>query len=116
MQRESEPAPTAGHRVLCRHPFLETKRVYVVPAKVVTLYEKVWDRENGAKLEHVTRNGDQKAQLDQARSHLKHQMDVIREDHLRGLNPTPYKVSVSEELYDFLHSLMEKEAPIKEIS
>ena len=39
----------------------------------------------------------------------------MREDHLRGLNPTPYKVSVSEELYDFLHSLMEQEAPIKEI-
>ena len=60
MQRATESAPTPGKRVLCRHPFLETKRVYVVPAKVVPLYEEVWDTTKGANEEHVTRNGDQK--------------------------------------------------------
>jgi len=35
--------------------------------------------------------------------------------HLRGLNPHPYKVSVSGELYDFLHDLWQNEAPISDI-
>lgn len=37
-------------------------------------------------------------------------------DHLRPLNPTPYKVSVSESLYEEFHHLWEASAPIKDIS
>merc|ERR1711871_383470 len=106
MTRSNEPAPEVGKRVLCRHPFYETKRVYVVPAAVSDLYEVVWDGTLAA-VDHVARDGDAKAVIDQAREHLKEQMSTIREDRVRSLNPTPYKVSVSEELYDFLHSLME---------
>jgi nicotinate phosphoribosyltransferase len=40
----------------------------------------------------------------------------MRPDHLRLLNPTPYKVSVSSELYSFIHDLWLQEAPIPDIS
>jgi len=120
LTRGSEPPPIPGKRVLCRHPFHETKRVYVVPAKVVSLIECVWDGskglENAVNLDHVQTVGStQSLTIEKARNYLSAELQNCREDHLRGLNPTPYKVSVSVELYDFLHSLMEREAPIKEI-
>ncbi len=40
----------------------------------------------------------------------------MREDHLRYLNPTPYKVSTSEELHAFITELYRKESVIKEIN
>jgi hypothetical protein len=43
------------------------------------------------------------------------QLALLREDHLRTVNPTPYKVSVSSELFHFIHELWMKEVPIAEI-
>jgi len=118
MTKAEEPAPKAGQRVMCRHPFNETKRVYVVPAKVESLYETIWDGQKGLedsvlkrRVSTVSHNTN-----DTAKQYVKSQIDNMREDHLRPLNPTPYKVSVSEQLYEFLHALMSNEAPIKEIS
>lgn len=42
LQKNSEPAPEVGQRVLCRHPFDEKKRAYVNPSRVESLY-KVFD-------------------------------------------------------------------------
>ncbi|KAG8064496.1 hypothetical protein GUJ93_ZPchr0004g39638 [Zizania palustris] len=42
MIRESEPSPKAGERILCRHPFLESKRAYVVPQHVEELLQCYW--------------------------------------------------------------------------
>jgi len=39
----------------------------------------------------------------------------MRSDHLRILNPTPYKVSVSPHLYDMLHNLWLDESPIPDL-
>lgn len=102
----SEPAPEPGKAILCRHPFESMKRVYVTPQRVEQLHELVWDGARTGELEAVGA----------ARSRLQDSMSTMREDHKRSLNPTPYKVSVSEDLYTFLHSLMESEAPIKTIS
>ncbi|KAF8714730.1 hypothetical protein HU200_027247 [Digitaria exilis] len=42
MIRESEPSPKAGERILCRHPFIESKRAYVVPQHVEELLQCYW--------------------------------------------------------------------------
>ena len=43
-------------------------------------------------------------------------MKTVRPDHARSLNPTPYKVSVSDQLYSFMHRLWMENAPIGELS
>jgi hypothetical protein len=47
MLQETEEAPTADKRILCRHPFISTKRAYVQPARVERLYHLVWDGADG---------------------------------------------------------------------
>ena len=37
------------------------------------------------------------------RAFVSAQLTLFRGDHLRPLNPTPYKISVSTELYHFTH-------------
>lgn len=39
MQKQTEPAPAIGQKVLCRHPFQESKRAYVIPSRVESLYQ-----------------------------------------------------------------------------
>lgn len=49
------------------------------------------------------------------RQYVKAQLAWFREDHLRPVNPTPYKVSVSADLFHFCHDLWMKEVPIAEL-
>jgi nicotinate phosphoribosyltransferase len=54
--------------------------------------------------------------LQQARDHCKQQIAVMRPDHTRPVNPTPYKISVSQQLYEYIHKLWMAEAPIADLS
>ncbi|KAD3640912.1 hypothetical protein E3N88_30135 [Mikania micrantha] len=108
MSGEDEPPPKAGERILCRHPFQESKRAFVVPQRVEELMKCYWtgnpDKER-AELPTLKENRERCAQ------HL----DQMRPDHMRKLNPTPYKVSVTAKLYDFIHFLWLNEAPVGEL-
>ncbi|KAF5208276.1 Nicotinate phosphoribosyltransferase [Thalictrum thalictroides] len=53
--------------------------------------------------------------LKEIRSRCIEQLDQMRPDHMRRLNPTPYKVSVTAKLYDFIHFLWLNEAPVGEL-
>jgi nicotinate phosphoribosyltransferase len=94
--------PQPGTQVLCRHPFEETTRVYVVPSRAIPLHRLVWDgrrllpRETPSAL----------------RARVSTEMGLLREDHLRPINPTPYKVAVSEALYAYMHELLLRQTPI----
>ncbi|XP_075214764.1 nicotinate phosphoribosyltransferase isoform X2 [Lycorma delicatula] len=107
MRRSVEPPPEVGCKVLCRHPFVASKRTYVIPSKVETLYKIYW--ENG-KI-----NGPLPT-LEEVRDRVKNSLQTLRQDHKRNLNPTPYKVSVSADLYNFIHDLWLENAPIGELS
>jgi nicotinate phosphoribosyltransferase len=84
LQRVDEPPPTVGHKVLCRHPFQESKRAYVIPARVEPLYKVYW--KDGSLCEPLPT-------LEQVRDRVFYSLKTLRPDHLRTLNPTPYKVS-----------------------
>jgi nicotinate phosphoribosyltransferase len=105
MVSSDEEPPRAGERVLCCHPFDETKRTYVVPTSVDPLHHCYW---GGGSAEPV-------ATLREARDYCLAQLDSMREDHLRLLNPTPYKVSVSRILFEHIRDLWLREMPLGEI-
>ncbi|XP_013771962.1 nicotinate phosphoribosyltransferase-like [Limulus polyphemus] len=107
LQKVEEPAPDPGKRVLCRHPFQESKRAYVLPSKVEPLYKIYWDK--GKICEPLPT-------LQEVREHVRQSLFHLRQDIKRSLNPTPYKVSVSDDLYHFMHNLWLENAPIGELS
>ena len=72
-----------GKRVLCRHPFEESKRAYVMPHKVEAMYKVVWA--NGKMTEPLHT-------LQEIREQVQLSLKTLRQDHKRSLNPTPYKV------------------------
>ncbi|VDK22900.1 unnamed protein product, partial [Anisakis simplex] len=109
MTLEEEPPPNINEPILCRHPFLESKRALVIAQRVEELQLKYWD--NGKILQPLP-------SLSGMRQYVNESLDRTRRDHRRLLNPTPYKVSipfdvsVSEKLYDFLHLIWLQNAPI----
>lgn len=106
--RSDESAPKVGERFLCRHPFEEQKRVYVTPSRVERLSLVVWNGAEGAVAPMPT-IGDSKRRVGE-------QIAVMRSDHIRYDNPTPYKVSVSDKLFKFLHKLWLDSTPVLELS
>ncbi|TMW53184.1 hypothetical protein DOY81_001727 [Sarcophaga bullata] len=107
LQKVTEPPPAVGQKVLCRHPFQESKRAYVIPSHVESLYKIYW--QNGKICQQLPT-------LEQVRERVQMSLKTLRNDHKRTLNPTPYKVSVSDNLYNFIHDLWLQNAPIGELS
>ncbi len=105
MIRVGDAPPKPAERVLCHHPFDHTKRVYVAPSKVIPLHHCVWD----GKRVHP------EVLLNESRDYVLNQLRSTRGDHLRDINPTPYKVSVSEELFNYVYHLWTEESPVSEL-
>lgn len=104
----NEKAPEVGKKMLCRNPFDELRRAYVTPSQVIPLHSLYWDGPNGGLVGELPT-------LEERRQYVTEQFELIREDVVRSLNPTPYKVSVSNELYEFIHDLWMKEYPVQEL-
>jgi nicotinate phosphoribosyltransferase len=102
-----DEAPTPEKKFFCRHPFEESKRAYVVPTEVRPLHHPYWDGRHPVY---------QPSNIHDTRNHVLQQLKEFRPDHLRPVNPTPYKVAVSDELYSFIHGLWMQEAPIATLS
>ncbi|RWS31119.1 nicotinate phosphoribosyltransferase-like protein [Leptotrombidium deliense] len=107
LTQKSEEAPKEGHRVLCRHPFMESKRAYVTPTRVELLLQKWWS--DGQICQSLPT-------LDVIRKQVRDSVTILRSDIKRYLNPTPYKVSISESLYHFMHDLWLQHAPVGELA
>ncbi len=103
---QDEEKPQVGGKILCYHPYQESKRTYITPTKVESKLELMWD---GRIVGDVP---DLKA----SREYAFEQIASLRNDHIRLLNPTPYKISLSEKLYEFMHHLWRREAPVGELS
>ena len=117
IQLASAAPPQPDLRIMCRHPFQEKKRAQITPCKVTPLLRLVWDAAQGRVVEDTSSSGscDSSARVEVIRAFIKEQLQQLRPDHLRYLNPTPYKVSVDEALYDFMHSLWMTEAPVHDL-
>ena len=111
LQKFDEEPPQVGKKVLCRHPFHESKRAFVTPARyactsestnciccydidmnlryrVETLY-KIWWKDGAIRQPIPT--------LEDVRNRVIESLGTLRQDHLRHLNPTPYKVNLFTE-------------------
>uniref|UniRef100_A0A0K0F5Y2 Nicotinate phosphoribosyltransferase n=1 Tax=Strongyloides venezuelensis TaxID=75913 RepID=A0A0K0F5Y2_STRVS len=102
----NEPGPEAGKEILCRHPFEESKRAIVIPSKVEKL-QKIYWKDNKICQKMPT--------LVEIKKHVDENLKITRRDHKRYVNPTPYKIAVSEKLYEFLHTLWLQNTPIRKL-
>jgi len=105
---DEDDQPAEGKRTLCLHPFMEQKRVAVVPKRVVKLHSLVFDGKNGVV-------PGQMVSLGETRQFVKDQVKHSRPDLLRYVNPGEYKVSISKPMFRFLHKLWHTEAPVMEL-
>ena len=96
----------ANQRILCRHPFHESKRAYVTPKIIKPLLE----------LCDPVKVKERSVALKESREQFLKSLNEIREDTRRHVNSTPFKVSVSANLYSYMHDLWLENAPIGELS
>uniref|UniRef100_A0A914HWY8 Nicotinate phosphoribosyltransferase n=1 Tax=Globodera rostochiensis TaxID=31243 RepID=A0A914HWY8_GLORO len=104
LEEESDPMP--HEEILCLHPFEQGKRAKVFPDRVETLHHVYWEDARIVK---------PLPSLSQIREHARTSLHSLREDHRRFLNPTPYKISLSQRLYDFFHRIWLQNAPIGQL-
>ena len=95
MTKYTEDELEANKRILCRHPFQESKRAYVKPTTIKPLLT----------LCDLSSIKERSIVLRESREHFLKSLNEIREDIIRHVNPTPYKVSLSADLYAYMHEL-----------
>ncbi|KAK7590157.1 hypothetical protein V9T40_001770 [Parthenolecanium corni] len=110
LQRSCEPPPEVLTRVLCRHPVNPVKRAHATPSKVESLLKLFW--KDGC----VCMPHEDWASIEVIRNRVRSSLLTLRQDHKRNLNPTPYKVSVSDNLFGYINDLWMQNAPIGDLS
>ena len=103
LQRPQETPPEVGKYFICRHPVEHHTQEQVKPCKIEDLHKCYWsDGQVSANL----------PSLKEIRQHVKESLKTLPFYHKRSLNPTPYKVYVSEDLYDLNANLLKENQPI----
>ncbi|KAH0486273.1 MAG: hypothetical protein KVP17_004719 [Porospora cf. gigantea B] len=90
----TETPPEPRERFFCQHLTDMSKRCYAIPQKVVPLLVTIWDGKLVDEYLHFWEE-DHHEYLKVARQRCAFQLRRMRQDHLRHLNPTPYKISAS---------------------
>jgi len=103
--RADSEAPKVGESIYCRHPFDESKRCYVKPSQIVKLHNLVWD---GKIVEGSIKS------IHEIREFCMAEVNSLRPDHKYFIHPTPYKCSLSQELYEQFHKLRMLATPVEE--
>lgn len=107
-----EPIPTIDNNILVRHPFAESKRVYVQAKSIKPLLSLVYDGNNGG----IQYN--QLINLEKAKELCSIELATFGEPHILVApvsNKSTYKLSVSQKLFEFTHKLWMDNAPIEYI-
>lgn len=107
LTRGDEDPPVKGKEIIIQHPFAERQRAKVRPADVRPLYKLYWA--DGQVQEDLPT-------LNRIQKYAKDQLGELRKDHVRDLNPTPYKVSFTEKLFNYMHELWTENIPIGELN
>ncbi len=102
---EGEEPPKAGEKFLCHSTKNLAERAFVTPSSVTSLNICQWDGKRVSDPEDVH----------SIRAWVIDQLKAMRPDFVRAVNPTPYKVAISSQLYEILQSLLVSETPIGEI-
>ena len=104
---KSEEAPKVGEKVLCMHIHNPKKRCYCTPSVVEELLVCVWEKDKGIVYDLPP--------LQESREYVLKQLKQAREDHVRYLNPTPYKVSATTRLTEYINDIWTSICPIAEL-
>jgi hypothetical protein len=106
-----------GEKILARHPFSEQRRAYVCPTSVRPLLSSVFDGSVRGE-DRAAHSGfvSPTPSLESRRDLCIAEVASLRQDHVRLMNPTPFKLSVSQNLFNFIHKLWMDEAPIADLS
>ena len=103
MSRPDEPAPAVGEEIICVHPEDDRLFVKVRPSQVIDLLDLAWADGKRVTPAHSPV---------ESRAYCRSQLAMFRSDHLRMLNPSQYKVSVSRDLFTFYHDLIRQESTV----
>lgn len=96
-----EPPPAPGQQVFCRHPFVADKTCYAIPTRVEPLLELWWEGKLVKEL----------PELVSIKVQCTNSLENLTEDIKRSFNATPYKVSVTENLYKLLNKIRNNLTP-----
>jgi nicotinate phosphoribosyltransferase len=114
-----EPTPVVGERILARNPIKGTDRAYVTPSRVEKLLKGVF---RGGK-SIVEGSGiaptfwcAEPVPLVESRAFVQAQLAIFPNEHLRQLNPTPFKLMVSPKLFAQTEGLLMEALPAAEFA
>ncbi|MDB5037492.1 MAG: nicotinate phosphoribosyltransferase [Bacteriovoracaceae bacterium] len=97
----NETAPKPGEKISVFHPSDPFKNAFVTPSKIESLLQPIF--KNGKWLDRRS--------LEEMRTQSLNDMKSLRPDISRRANPSPYKVSLTQDLKQLLDQLYKKERP-----